>query len=64
MAKKKVKAKLDSKVRQDPVGVIIVILVFAVLMFGVLLLMHFQERQAIRQLQADLGQEIQLREVR
>lgn len=59
-----VKTKLDKKVRQDPVAVIIVILTFAVLMFGVLIYMHAQERQAIRQLRQDLAQEIKLREVR
>lgn len=59
-----VKAKLEKKIKNDPVSVIIVILVFAVLMLGVLVYMHAHQASEIRQLRSDLQQEIELREVR
>lgn len=59
-----VKEKLDKKIRQDPVLVIIIALIFSVLMFGALIVMHIDERQAIKNLRSDLNHEIELREVR
>jgi predicted RNase H-related nuclease YkuK (DUF458 family) len=59
-----VKKKIEAKIKQDPVSVIIVILVFAVLMLGALVFMHVVQESKINQLRYDLTQEIQLREVR
>lgn len=59
-----VKKKIEAKIKQDPVSVIIVILVFAVLMMAVLVYMHAHQATQIKQLRHDLQQEIDLREVR
>lgn len=59
-----VKKKIEAKIKQDPISVIIVILVFAVLMMGVLVYMHVVQHMQINQLRHDLNQEIELREVR
>ncbi len=59
-----VKAKIEKKIKQDPVSVIIVILVFAVLMMAVLVYMHIVQASQIKQLRHDLTQEIELRQVR
>ena len=59
-----VKKKIEAKIKQDPVSVIIVILVFFVLMLGVLVYMHVVQTSQIKQLRHDLQQEIDLREVR
>lgn len=59
-----VKKKIEAKIKQDPVSVIIVILVFAVLMMAVLVYMHVVQHVQIKQLRYDLNQEIELREVR
>ncbi|GEM_PF-6196433 len=59
-----VKKKIEAKIKQDPISVIIVILVFAVLMMGVLVYMHIIQHSQIEQLRYDLSQETQLREVR
>ncbi len=59
-----VKKKIEAKIKQDPVSVIIIILVFAVLMMGVLVYMHVVQASQIKQLRHDLTQEIELREVR
>ena len=59
-----VKKKIEAKIKQDPVSVIIVILVFSVLMMGVLVYMHIVQHSQISQLRYDLNQEVQLREVR
>lgn len=59
-----VKKKIEAKIKQDPVSVIIIILVFAVLMMGVLVYMHMVQASQIKQLRHDLTQEIELREVR
>lgn len=59
-----VKKKIEAKIKQDPISVIIVILVFAVLMMGVLVYMHMVQHAQIKQLRYDLDQEIELREVR
>lgn len=59
-----VKKKIEAKIKQDPISVIIVILVFAVLMMGVLVYMHVVQHTQINQLRHDLNQEIELREVR
>ena len=59
-----VKKKIEAKIKQDPISVIIVILVFAVLMMGVLVYMHVVQHTQINQLRQDLNQEIELREVR
>lgn len=58
------KQKVTQKIKQDPISVVIVILVFSVLLMGVLVYMHAQQASDIRQLREDLNQEIQLREVR
>lgn len=59
-----VKKKIEAKIKQDPVSVIIVILVFAVLMLGVLVYMHMVQASQIKQLRHDLKQEIELRQVK
>ena len=59
-----VKAKLEKKIKQDPVSVITVILVFTVFMLGVLVYMHVLQENQIKQLRSDLQQEIELREVK
>lgn len=59
-----VKAKLEKKIKQDPVSVIIVILIFTVFMLGTLVYMHVVQANQIKQLRVDLQQEIELREVR
>ena len=59
-----VKKKIEAKIKQDPISVIIVILVLAVLMMGVLVYMHVVQHTQINQLRHDLNQEIELREVR
>lgn len=59
-----VKKKIEAKIKKDPVSVIIVILVFAVLMMAVLVYMHVVQHVQIKQLRYDLNQEIELREVR
>lgn len=59
-----VKKKIEAKIKQDPISVIIVILVFAVLMMGVLVYMHMVQHTQIKQLRYDFDQEIELREVR
>ncbi len=59
-----VKAKLEKKIKQDPVSVITVILVFTVFMLGVLVYMHVLQANQIKQLRSDLQQEIELREVK
>ena len=45
-----VKAKLEKHIKQDPVSVIILILVFMVLSVGVLIYMHFLQNREIKQL--------------
>ena len=59
-----VKKKIEKKLKQDPVSVIIVILVFTALLLGVLVYMHVAQANEIDQLRSDLNREIQLREVR
>lgn len=59
-----VKAKLEKKIKQDPISVITVILVFTVFMLGVLVYMHVLQSNQIKQLRSDLQQEIELREVK
>jgi CHASE1-domain containing sensor protein len=59
-----VKKKIEAKIKQDPVSVIIVILVFSVLMLCALVFMHVVQEAELKQLRHDLNQEIQLREVR
>lgn len=59
-----VKKKIEAKIKQDPVSVIIVILVFTVLMMGVLVYMHVVQHSQITQLRQDLNREIELRQVR
>ena len=59
-----VKKKIEAKIKKDPVSVIIVIIVFAVLMMAVLVYMHVVQHVQIKQLRYDLNQEIELREVR
>ena len=59
-----VKKKIEAKIKQDPISVIIVIIVFAVLMMAVLVYMHVVQHVQIKQLRYDLNQEIELREVR
>lgn len=49
-----VKAKLEKKIKQDPVSVIIFILIFTVLMLGILVYMHVAQASEIRQLRADV----------
>ncbi len=57
-----VKKKLEAKIKQDPVSVIILILVFIVLSVGTLIYLHAVQRQQIRELRADVEylQELQL----
>jgi predicted PurR-regulated permease PerM len=52
-----VKAKLEKKIKQDPVSVIIFILIFTVLMLGILVYMHVAQASEIRQLRADVQNE-------
>ena len=59
-----VKKKIEAKIKQDPLSVIIMILVLSVLMLGVLVYMHVVQQVHINQLSNDLKQEIELREVR
>lgn len=59
-----VKKKIEAKMKQDPVSVVIVILVFSVLMLGVLVYLHAYQAGEIRELRTSLQQEIELREVR
>ena len=59
-----VKKKIEAKIRQDPVSVIIVILVFVSLLMAALVYMHAHQATQINQLRYDLNQEIELREVR
>lgn len=59
-----VKKKLEKKIKQDPVSVIIVILIFTVFTLGALVYMHVLQAGQIKQLRSDLQQEIELREVR
>jgi hypothetical protein len=49
-----VKAKLEKHIKQDPVSVIILILVFMALSVGVLIYMHFLQNREIRQLREDV----------
>ncbi len=49
-----VKAKLEKKIKQDPVSVIILILTFTVLMLGILVYMHVAQASEIRQLRSDV----------
>ncbi len=50
-----VKAKLEKHVKQDPVSVIILILVFMALSVGVLIYMHFLQNREIKQLRQDVN---------
>ncbi len=59
-----VKKKLEKKIQQDPVSVIIVILVFTAFMLGTLVYMHVLQAREIKQLRNDLTQEIELRQER
>ena len=59
-----VKKKIEAKIKQDPLSVIIMILVLSVLMLGILVYMHVVQQVHINQLRNDLRQEIELREVR
>lgn len=49
-----VKAKLEKHIKQDPISVIILILVFMALSVGVLIYMHFLQNREIRQLREDV----------
>lgn len=49
-----VKAKLEKHIKQDPVSVIIVILVFMVLSVAVLIYMHLLQNRDIKQLREDV----------
>lgn len=59
-----VKAKLEKKIKQDPVSAIIVILVFVALMLGVLVYMHHSQNDELRQLRSDVDQLVESRNVR
>lgn len=59
-----VKSKIEKKIKQDPVAVMIVILVFTVLTLGALIYMHIHQAHEINQLRFDLDREIELRQVR
>lgn len=50
-----VKAKLEKHIKQDPVSVIILILVFMALSVGVLIYMHFLQNREIKQLRQDFN---------
>jgi predicted PurR-regulated permease PerM len=50
-----VKAKLEKHIKQDPVSVIILILVFMALSVGVLIYMHFLQNREIKQLRQDVN---------
>ena len=59
-----VKKKLEKKIKQDPVSVVILILVFVVFTLGALVYMHVLQSKEITQLRNSLNREIELREVR
>lgn len=50
-----VKARLEKHIKQDPVSVIIVILVFVALSVGVLIYMHLLQNREIKQLRDEVN---------